>query len=84
MSLPPNRKLAILKCNAARRAMLGLDAPTQIAPVMPDGQQPFRLAVAHLSLSDLRALRHLRDRALSVTAEQDHEVDDDASGEPDP
>ena len=27
----------VLKCNAARRATLGLDAPTQIAPVMPDG-----------------------------------------------
>ena len=63
----------VLKCNAARRAMLGLDAPTQIAPVMPDGQEPFRLAVAHLSLSELRALKQLRDRVLTIAPEQEHE-----------
>lgn len=61
----------ILKCIAARRAMLGLDAPTRIAPVMPDGQQPFRLAVAHLSVGELRALKRLRDRALSLSPEQE-------------
>jgi hypothetical protein len=66
----------VLKCNAARRAMLGLDAPMQIAPVMPNGEEPFRLAVAHLSVSELRALKHLRDRTLTVTPEQDHEADE--------
>jgi hypothetical protein len=59
--------------------MLGLDAPTRIAPVMPDGQEPFRLAVAHLSLSELRVLKHLRDRALPVTPEQEHEPDGPSS-----
>ena len=66
----------VLKCNAARRAMLGLDAPTRIAPVMPNGEEPFRLAVAHLSLTELRALKHLRDRTLTVTPEQEHEPDE--------
>jgi hypothetical protein len=54
----------ILKCGAARRALLGLDAPTRIAPVMPDGQEPFRLAVAQLSVTELRAIKRLRDRTL--------------------
>lgn len=54
----------ILKCGTARRALLGLDAPTRIAPVMPDGQEPFRLAVAGMSLIELRAIKRLRDRTL--------------------
>jgi hypothetical protein len=29
----------VLKCVAARRAILGLDAPTKIAPTTPDGQE---------------------------------------------
>jgi hypothetical protein len=66
----------VLKCNAARRSMLGLDAPTRIAPVMPDGREPFRLAVAHLSVSELRALKNLRDRVLTVTPEQEHEPEE--------
>ncbi len=70
------------KCIAARRALLGLDAPTRIAPVMPDGEEPFRLAVAHLSLTELRALKHLRDRALGVTTDEDRQADD-PSGEHD-
>jgi hypothetical protein len=35
----------IHKCIAARRALLGLDAPTRIAPVSPDGDQPYGVAV---------------------------------------
>jgi hypothetical protein len=58
----------ILKCGAARRALLGLDAPTRIAPVMPDGQEPFRLAVASMSLLELRAIKRLRDRTLEEPA----------------
>jgi hypothetical protein len=54
----------ILKCGTARRALLGLDAPTRIAPVMPDGLEPFRLAVAQLSVTELRAIARLRDRTL--------------------
>jgi hypothetical protein len=54
----------ILKCGAARRALLGLDAPTRIAPVMPDGQEPFRLAVAQLSVTELRAIARLGNRTL--------------------
>lgn len=66
----------VQKCIAARRALLGLDAPTRIAPVMPDGQEPFRLAVGQLNISELRALKHLRERTLTVTAEQEDEADD--------
>jgi hypothetical protein len=54
----------ILKCGAERRALLGLNAPTRIAPVMPDGQEPFRLAVAHLNVTELRAIARLGDRTL--------------------
>jgi hypothetical protein len=32
--------------------------------VMPDGQEPFRLAVAGLSVIELRAIARLRDRTL--------------------
>ena len=31
----------IQKCIAGRRALLGLDAPTRIAPVSPDGQEAY-------------------------------------------
>ena len=28
----------VLRCNEARRKLLGIDAPTKIAPTLPDGQ----------------------------------------------
>jgi hypothetical protein len=31
----------ISKCIASRRALLGIDAPTKIAPTSPDGQEPY-------------------------------------------
>jgi hypothetical protein len=66
----------IHKCIASRRALLGLDAPTRIAPVMPDGQTPFRLAVAQLDIGELRTLKKLRDRAEALTTvEQEGEAD---------
>ncbi len=60
----------ILKCGTSRRAMLGLDAPVQIAPVTPDGQEPYRLAVESMSVIELRALARVRERMLTVTSEQ--------------
>ncbi|HEY4313615.1 MAG TPA: helix-turn-helix domain-containing protein [Pirellulales bacterium] len=66
----------ILKCNAARRTMLGLDAPTKIAPVMPNGQEPYRLAVATLSVIELRALKRVRDRQLALTQGTETKDDD--------
>lgn len=66
----------VLKCNAARRTMLALDPPMRIAPVMPDGQEPFRLAVASLNLNELRALKQLRDRAQAITDQRS--TNDDA------
>jgi hypothetical protein len=100
---PPNRKAMrsqhgdarflaiILKCSEERRAMLGLDAPLKIAPVTPDGQEPYRLAVADLSVGELRTLKHLNDRMLAVnpeqvrmltvTSEPDHDSDDPPAGQ---
>jgi len=56
----------ILKCGQARRALLGLDAPTRIAPVMPDGREPFRLAVGQLSITELRVIKRIRDQTLVI------------------
>jgi hypothetical protein len=51
-------------------ALLGLYAPVKVAPTTPDGQQPFRLAVAHLSVEELRALRRVKEnRALTQQVE---------------
>jgi hypothetical protein len=65
----------VLRCIAARRALLGLDAPTRIAPVMPDGKEPYRLAVAHLSVDELKALKNVRDRALARAEDEENEED---------
>jgi hypothetical protein len=35
----------IQRCIASRRSLLGLDAPTRVAPTSPDGQQPYHLFV---------------------------------------
>ena len=35
----------VLKCIAARRALLGLDAPTRIAPTSPDGETAYHTHV---------------------------------------
>ena len=57
----------ILKCSVARRTMLGLDAPAKIAPVTPDGQEPYRLAVENLSVTELRILQQLQERQRTLT-----------------
>ncbi len=62
----------VLRCCAARRELLGLNAPLRIAPVMPDGMQPYRLAVESLSVVELRALSRLRERALPASEDQEH------------
>ena len=41
--------------------LLGLYAPTKIAPTTPDGQEPYRLAIAQLSLEDLRTIKRLKE-----------------------
>jgi hypothetical protein len=73
----------IHKCIASRRALLGLDAPTRIAPVMPDGQTPFRLAVAQLDIGELRALKKLRDRAEALTTVEQEDHADGSQSIPD-
>ena len=40
-----------LKCSAARRALLGLDAPTKISPTSPDGEQSYH---AHVMMELMR------------------------------
>jgi hypothetical protein len=73
----------IHKCIAARRALLGLDAPTRIAPVMPDGQTPFSLAVAQMDIGELRTLKKLRDRAEALTTVEQEGNADGSQGIPD-
>jgi predicted transcriptional regulator len=63
----------IQKCIASRRALLGLDAPTRIAPVMPDGIEPYEIAVQELSDEELRLLSRLRQRVIDVTPKAPHE-----------
>jgi len=66
----------VLKCNVARRTMLALDPPMRIAPVTPDGQEPYRLAVASLDMADLRALKRLRERTLSPSNQRTITIDE--------
>lgn len=69
----------LLKASAARRTMLGLDAPTKIAPVTPDGQEPFRLAVEGLSVIELRALQQVQERQRTLTVSA-VDPNDDSTG----
>ena len=51
-------------------SLMGLYAPVKIAPTTPDGEHPFRLAVAHLDVEELRALRRIKlNAALTNKAE---------------
>jgi hypothetical protein len=70
----------VLKCGVARRNLLGLDAPTRIAPVTPDGRNPYRLAVAQLSLDELRALKNVQTRILELNAEEENGQPEPESG----
>jgi hypothetical protein len=58
----PRFLVVILKCTADRRAVLGLDAPVQIAPVTPDGKEPFRLEIDSMDHEELRVLKRLRSK----------------------
>ena len=60
------------KCIASRRTLLGLDAPMRIAPTTPDGKEPYRMAVEHLSVDELRLLKKLRDRSRAIAAGEEH------------
>ena len=56
----------IRQCVAARRAILGLDAPMEIAPLLPDGQDAAQVVVAQLSVTELRVLKRLKEKAAPV------------------
>ena len=56
----------MLKCVASRRAILGLDAPMEIAPVLPDGQDAAQVVVAQLSVTELRVLKRLKEKAAPI------------------
>jgi transposase len=45
----------VSKCIASRRALLGLDAPTKIAPTSPDGEQAYH---AHVMAELMRLAEH--------------------------
>ena len=66
----------VLKCIDARSKLLGLFAPTKIAPVTPDGREPFRLAVANMSLDELRALKNLQAKVLTSDVDHSEIIDD--------
>ncbi|HEX4055485.1 MAG TPA: hypothetical protein VHX86_14570 [Tepidisphaeraceae bacterium] len=71
----------VLKCCADRRALLGLNAPTRIAPVMPDGMAPFRLAVEKLSVEEMRVIQRLHDRRTVVAqGGANGEAEEDSGG----
>jgi len=53
----------MLKCVASRRAVLGLDAPTQLAPVLPADHDHATVVVAQLSVTELRVLKRLKERS---------------------
>lgn len=63
----------VLKCSAARRTLLSLDPPTRIAPVMPNGKEPYRLAVSHMTDSELRTILRVTERQLALTHEPESE-----------
>ena len=67
-------RLGLVGLLVARRKRMA----TKIAPTTPDGQEPFRLAVADLKPSELRALTRLKERT-QVTA--DHPLSEDDSDE---
>ncbi len=67
----------IHKCIAGRRALLGLDAPTKIAPTTPEGeslyQNPLILELDQLSASDLKLLEAAAEVSERLKLEQSHE-----------
>ena len=56
----------VFKCVASRRAMLGLDAPTRIAPTSPDGEQAYH---AHVMTELMRLAEESKDGPLIVDAQ---------------
>ncbi|MGE4105519.1 MAG: hypothetical protein AB7E74_26435 [Pirellulales bacterium] len=67
----------IHKCIAGRRALLGLDAPTKIAPTTPDGQSlyhdPLLLELDQLSEADLKVLEAALEVSKRFELEKPHE-----------
>ena len=55
----------------------GLYPPTKIAPTTPNGQEPYRLAVADLKPQELRALKRLHERTQSLNQKPPSEEDTD-------
>ena len=58
-------------------ALEGLYPPTKIAPTTPNGREPYRLAVADLTLQELQTLKRLQDRTLALARHPHNEVDAD-------
>jgi hypothetical protein len=54
------------KCIAARRALLGLDAPTRIAPTSPDGEQSYHM---HVMMELMRIAEQAGDGPLVIDAQ---------------
>lgn len=54
-----------LRVSESRRKLLGLDAPTKIAPTDPTGEKPYEpVDLTRLSLDDLHELQRLADKAV--------------------
>jgi len=56
----------IHKCIAGRRALLGLDAPTRIAPTSPDGEQSYHM---HVMMELMRIAEQAGDGPLVIDAQ---------------
>jgi len=80
----------IHRCIASRRALLGLDAPTRIAPTSPDGQESYH---AHVMMELMRLAEQAKDgpvvidadyiqrRIEQTSAEDDRQAEHAGSGE---
>ncbi len=56
------------RCIAGRRTLLGLDAPTRIAPTSPDGKEPYRLQVQHMSTEELELIERITTKTCEPVA----------------
>ncbi len=56
------------RCIAGRRTLLGLDAPTRIAPTSPDGKEPYRLQVQHMTDEELELIERITTKTCEPVA----------------
>ena len=59
------------RCIAGRRTLLGLDAPTRIAPTSPDGKEPYRLQVQHMTDEELELIERITTKTCEPVARLD-------------